>query len=184
MNFCPKCDFMLYTKRIPDGDTGNFKLKNYCRNCTWEGEYSSDGDERIIVYKRNYTNEFLTEQSSLSDNIINDPTLPRISNIKCVNTKCLTNIDDHNVYEITNFSDQDIIFIKENFSNIVSENENKIIIKLNDEENISVFDSSETDMLVNKFVKPNREVIFMKYDPLNLKYMYYCTTCFTTWKND
>lgn len=29
-----------------------------------------------------------------------------------------------------------------------------------------------------------REVIYLKYDPINLKYLYFCTTCETFWTTD
>lgn len=30
---------------------------------------------------------------------------------------------------------------------------------------------------------PQKEIIYMRYDDDNLKYLYICTTCDTTWKN-
>ena len=31
--------------------------------------------------------------------------------------------------------------------------------------------------------KPNREIIFIKYDTENMRYLYLCTTCSSSWKN-
>ena len=36
---------------------------------------------------------------------------------------------------------------------------------------------------IKQYIKPNREIIFIKYDNLNMKYLYLCSTCQTSWKN-
>ena len=88
MNFCPSCDFMVYTKKLKDEN----KLINYCKNCEWSGEYQSSGGGSICVYSKNYSNDFLAQQAITSKYTVNDPTLPRISNIDCINENCLTNL--------------------------------------------------------------------------------------------
>ena len=192
MNFCPKCRFMLYTKRVKDdsedsSDSENYILKNYCKNCDWEGEYNNSEGDKITVYKQNYTNEFLTETALLSQYTINDPTLPRISNIKCVNTNCLTNlqVDDRDIYHCKNLTDVEIEDIKNVFTEVekINQEELLIILKEGKQEQLSST-LGKYSKKINKFVKPQREIIFMKYDPINLKYMYICSTCKTTWKND
>ena len=36
---------------------------------------------------------------------------------------------------------------------------------------------------VKKCPKPEKEVIFIKYDKANMRYLYYCCYCDTNWKN-
>ena len=189
MNFCPKCRFMLYTKRVKDesSDSDKYILKNYCKNCSWEGEYTNISGDKVVVYKRNYTNEFLTEKSLLSQHTINDPTLPRISNIKCVNDKCLTNLDieEDNVYHGKDLSNDQLTSIELQFTNTTKLNPHEILITPDDsEQEVLISVLSEYGDKITKFKKPKREIIFMKYDPINLKYLYICSTCKTTWKND
>ena len=188
MNFCPKCRFMLYTKRELEDNTkklseeNKYILKNYCRNCSWEGSYKKQ-DKKITVYKRNYTNEFLTEKSLISQHTVNDPTLPRISNIKCVNEKCLTNLGN-SLYLIKNIKEEEQALVA-SFSKITELDDNNIIIDVQEGENIDTLTENENfTSTITEYQKPNREIIFMKYDPINLKYIYICSTCNTTWKND
>jgi DNA-directed RNA polymerase subunit M/transcription elongation factor TFIIS len=189
MNFCPKCRFMLYTKRELENqeektsiDT-KYILKNYCRNCSWEGLYNNQ-DEKITVYKKNYTNEFLTEKSLISQYTINDPTLPRISNIKCVNDSCLTNLGN-STYLIKIKKDEHHLIAEVGYEKIIELDNVNIVIDLQPGEEIESLKENESFTgTIEEYQKPNREIIFMKYDPINLKYIYICSTCNTTWKND
>lgn len=192
MNFCPKCRFMLYTKREQDKsdeqsdeksaiDANKYILKNYCRNCSWEGPYNNQG-ERITVYKKNYTNEFLTEKSLISQYTINDPTLPRISNIRCVNDNCLTNLGK-SLYLIVVDDDKRKEIDKLNYKKIIELDSSHIVIDLQEGEDVTGL-KEDLDLDIAQYQKPDTEIIFMKYDPINLKYIYICSTCNTTWKND
>lgn len=112
MKFCKQCGNMYYIK-LKDGD---MSLINYCRHCGDE-DNSANSD---IIYSE--------EKASYDTDIVNeftkhDPTLPRISNIPCQNTECISN--------------------KEGETN---------------------------------------EIIYIKYDEINLKFLYLCTKCDTTWK--
>ena len=185
MNFCSKCRFMLYTKRVKDelDESGEFILKNYCKNCSWEGDYTIPEGDKITVYKQNYTREFLTDTALLSQYTINDPTLPRVNNIKCVNKTCLTNLKlgDNVYYHCKNLTDEEYVNLKENIEEEIKLNQEEIIISLENQDDKKI---EEYPVKITEFVKPQREIIFIKYDPVNLKYIYICSTCKTTWKND
>jgi len=112
MKFCNKCDNMYYIRLNED----TLSLTNYCRHC---GNEDSSLDTNIIysekttVYDKDIVNEFTKF----------DPTLPRISNIPCKNSDCISHKKD------------------------------------------------ETN-----------EIIYIKYDEVNLKFLYLCTKCDTSWK--
>jgi DNA-directed RNA polymerase subunit M/transcription elongation factor TFIIS len=112
MKFCNLCDNMYYIKL----NEGDMSLTNYCRHCGNE-DNSSDMNiiysEKSAVYNKDIVNEFTKY----------DPTLPRISNIPCQNSECIS----HNPDETT-------------------------------------------------------EIIYIKYDEVNLKFLYLCTKCDTSWK--
>jgi len=190
MNFCPKCQFMVYTKLNSDKKG----LINYCKNCSWEGDYIHDQD-KICVYTKNYSKDFMALKSLTSKYILHDPTLPRISNIECINENCATNIDlntnlsvmvqNKHIIEITDL---------EEFLNINDFNEEDFTItQLNNNTHVVVFNNVEnkdrllaiedSEYILSAYTKPNREIIFMKYDNANLKYLYMCSTCRTTWKS-
>ncbi len=120
MHFCVQCSNMYYISIKPDEPN---KLVYYCRNCGHTDSTISQTDVTVskIQLKK-------TEQEF--GHIINkytklDPTLPRVSDILCPNSDCLTN--------------------KENVP---------------------------------------REIIYIRYDDTNMKYVYLCSTCDTVWKTE
>ena len=61
MEFCPECNFMLYTKlshEIDGDESSALKLFNYCKNCGHQSGVISDNKS---VYKRNYENDFIAD---------------------------------------------------------------------------------------------------------------------------
>jgi aspartate carbamoyltransferase regulatory subunit len=111
----------MYYIRINSDDPN--KLVYYCRKCGNEDKLLAI--ENVCVSK---TQVKKSEQSF--GHIVNkytklDPTLPRISNILCVNPDCITNTED----------------------------------KL-------------------------REIIYIRYDDANMKYIYLCSDCDTIWKTN
>ena len=120
MHFCVNCDNMYYIKL--GGDEGN-KLVYYCRNC---GHENTDITKEDIFVSR--VNLKHTDDNYV--NIINkytkyDPTLPRVTNVVCPNSECVTKKDE----------------------------------------------------------TKSKEIIMMRYDDKNLKYVYLCPECDTSWKN-
>ena len=86
MNFCDNCDNMYYIKLNADDSN---KLVYYCRNCG--NEDTNLGVDSICVSKT-----YIQKTEQTFNHIINkytklDPTLPRINNILCPNSECLTN---------------------------------------------------------------------------------------------
>jgi hypothetical protein len=198
MNFCPKCEFMVYTKLSPDSKS----LINYCKNCSWEGEYLNTGsDETILVNKNNYNKEYVSEKYILNKYTVKDPTLPRINNIPCINKKCLTNLDtEKNTLIVKNIEESNLEEFKQfimgytieesNFTiTIINEKQLLITFKLDEDVTklIDILDKEipfkETTIQCNTYIKPPREIIFIKYDALNMKYLYLCSVCSTSWKN-
>lgn len=115
MLFCQNCEMMLYLK--------NDDLKYHCRNCGTE----SDSKIKKCVYQKEYQHDDLMQRYLDNPYIIDDNTLPRLKNIKCINDKCISN----------------------------SENEDK----------------------------KDSEIIYIKYNSMNMKYLYICAHCKASWKN-
>ena len=116
MLFCQNCEMMLYLK--------NDDLKYHCRNCGTE----SESKIQKVVYQKEYKHDDLIQRYLNNPYLINDPTLPRLKNVKCINDKCPSNS--------------------------------------NDEE-----------------TKKDSEIIYIKYNPENMKYLYMCVHCNASWKN-
>ncbi len=120
MHFCSNCENMFYI-RLDNDD--NHKLIYYCRKCG--NEDTTITSENMCVSK-----EQIRRGEQRFSNMINeytklDPTLPRISSIRCPNAECESNADES-----------------------------------------------------------LREVIYLRYDDTNMKYIYLCACCNTSWKTD
>ena len=120
MHFCINCENMYYIRL--DSDDGH-KLIYYCRKCG--NEDTTITSENMCVSK-----EQIRRGEQRFSNMINeytklDPTLPRISSIRCPNADCESNSDEE-----------------------------------------------------------KREVIYIRYDDTNMKYIYLCAVCNTSWKTD
>lgn len=127
MYFCSNCDNMYYLKI---NDKNKNKLLYYCRQCGNEDDSLVNNEICVLKTK-------LKDNEQVYHHIINeytkeDPTIPRITNIKCPNTDCPSNIN--------------------------SDDENK-----------------------DESVK--REVLYIRYDDLNMKYVYLCAICDKVWES-
>ena len=122
MKFCAKCDNMYY---IGIDATDNNKLTYYCRNCGHVDVALSE--EGVCVLDTHLKNKEQNSKHLVNKYTKLDPTLPRVSNVKCPNVACKTNASS---------------------------------------------DKSEST-----------EVIYMRYDDANLKYIYICTTCDESWQS-
>lgn len=192
MNFCPVCKFMVYTKLSEDVA----KLSKYCKNCGWSGDI--DNLDKC-VYSRNYSEDFIAQRLITNKYTLYDPTLPRVSSIKCINDNCLTNR--------TNFDLVVKIVVPETVetSEITSEIERlgiktEEVFRINNKSVGIVFSNKEEmedgkgklgtmeldgmEVKVGELKKVDREIIFMKFDNSNMKYLYMCSTCGTSWKTN
>mgnify|MGYP001495532146 FL=1 len=112
----------MYYIGINENNTN--ELTHYCRNCGYID--SSNIKENSCILKTN-----IKKGEQKYNHIINkytklDPTLPRISNIKCPNVNCKSNTEDN--------------------------------------------------------IKP--DILYIRYDEDNLKYLYMCSICDNTWKTN
>ena len=203
MEFCPECKFMVYTaldnNENPDSSE-KYILKNYCKNCGWKD--NADISEKTCVYKRNYENEFLADKILKNKYTIFDNSLPRLA-YDCINDNCITNIElkSENCIMIDNIPEEyDMRSIEKLLESIKSNVEKmtrvrltSLVIELKESDmsdkdsiitNINKISSPELadKLIVNDFIMPNKEVIYMKYNPEDMKYIYMCCNCGTSWQ--
>jgi DNA-directed RNA polymerase subunit M/transcription elongation factor TFIIS len=206
MHFCPKCENLLYIKKIEG------QLQHHCKNCFWSGPYMNEGGEddsnRIIVYEKKYNNDdFISDSIVSNPNIIYDATLPRINNINCINTICSSNIKSNLAIRM------EISYKDDTASKDIIENVNNVclnfitsqgisidkynIIKLSHTTYIVQFKNTSQQQQINAlnrveygkytiqmkpFIPTDNEIIFIKYNEKKLKYLYICAHCKTSWK--
>jgi DNA-directed RNA polymerase subunit M/transcription elongation factor TFIIS len=233
MKFCAECQSLLYLKKTPE--------KQLVYECKYCGKQEPRKEGTMCVYSSKSDGDYMTYQMAKNQYTIRDPTLPRLSNVKCINSNCLTNhetslilINSHNTntesfigyiknilvknnipednLELRELSKDEIEFYGEvhgsggpltmsdlpdsilptlqvlTFANL---KEHKTCIEILEQGSISEDNLLPKNHTLTK--DPNypepilsqilREVISIKYDEINMKYMYICTTCGSSWKN-
>ena len=220
MDFCPDCESILYLT-IEDK-----QLANKCRQCG----YINPSVENKCVYNHNFEQDSLENTYNILNNkyTIKDPTLPRLTNIDCINDDCLTkeknsiliinsdnlkleefkdkintlipgldvpdfvNIEKNNLFDYgelhlnnSYYNPNELIKIKK----LVYKNDISTIEPLLFDNNILLNNNFGNDFIIDinkdipivSFIK--KQIVFIKYDSKNMKYMYICSTCGTSWKN-
>ena len=180
MKFCSECNNMYYLKvSDDDGNVGDV-LIYYCRNCGHEDVNVNEetvcvSDLQITRSEQNYTH-IVNEYTKY------DPTLPRINTIKCPNQECNSNTttggggSNKDEIEIDKYVTQAQESASEAQESAIEAQESAIEAEQNQEKTIlHKKDLAEIN---------NREVIYLRYDDIRLKYVYLCGICNTTWKTD
>ena len=155
MHFCTGCGNMYYIRL-----TETNEIVYYCRNCGNE-------DDTITIDNLVVSQTCLRQTGVKQTNGVNkytklDPTLPRISTIQCPNSDCPCN-RNHNP---TQYADRATITGTTEEANEASE----------------ASEASEAKH-VDADAAP-REVIYLRYDDIRLKYIYLCAVCNTIWNTE
>ena len=129
----------------------------YCRNCGNE-------DNTVTIDNFVVSHTCLRQTGGKQTNGVNkytklDPTLPRISTIQCPNSECPCN-RNHNP---TQYADRATITGTTAEANEAS-------------------DANEANQVDADAVP--REVIYLRYDDIRLKYIYLCAVCNTIWNTE
>lgn len=178
MKFCKSCNNLLYL------NLKNKELWQECKIC----DYKEKIDENIdSVYKKYYTKDQLTKSFAINKYTHLDPTLPRIRGKKCINNSCITN-KNLNLYEIKYISLTDLqsemndTSIKEEI--IFDKTTNHYIATIN--KSVSGANKIRVDKNGNEYIcKPyHNDIVYIKYDEENMKYIYICCACQTSWKTN
>lgn len=127
----------------------------YCRNCGHE-------DDTITIDNAVVSHTSLKSGNQQYAHVVNkytkfDPTLPRISTILCPNTECPCN-RNHNP---TQYADR------------------AAIVGTEEEEH-----ATGTGAGAGADDSVPREVIYLRYDDTNMKYIYLCAVCNTIWNTE
>ena len=192
MHFCTKCDNIYYIRigaaAAAGGDDGGgggagsagsvgggqpqqkqdaASLYHYCRNCGHEVKI-----ERTICVSKLQ----LKRTAQSYSNVINkytklDPTLPRIYNIKCPNSQCKSN---------PSIGDAAAAIKMKPRAGDGNEEEEEAYEDLDADADVDVGASAGDFKFPSRELEP-REVIYIRYDEVNMKYVYMCTVCDTVW---
>lgn len=168
MHFCVNCSNMYYI-RLSEDDPNS--IVYYCRNCGHENKNISL--DSVTVSKTSFKNAKQKYNSIINKYTKMDPTLPRINTIKCPNQSCRSNGGDDG-------------------SRVEDQGEEVLEVDVNVEgEGAAVAASastsakkSSTPKLKSKNKELEREIIYLRYDDLNMNFVYLCATCDTVWNTE
>ena len=154
MHFCVTCDNMYYI-RLSEEDPNS--IVYYCRNCGHENKNISLNS--VTISKTSFKNKRQKYNSILNKYTKLDPTLPRINTIKCPNQSCKSN---HGGGE-------------EGAAEGAVSAESK-------KKEASGAAALEAPVVVASENK--REIIYLRYDDINMNFVYLCATCDTVWNTE
>jgi len=196
MKFCSECHNMYYLKVSDVDDEISNTLIYYCRNCGHED--SNIDEESICVSDMQLKRSEQNFTHIVNDYTKYDPTLPRINSIKCPNQDCDSNtmngggsgsasgsskkksLKKH--VDSANKSAADAMASAADTEKILKEIEDEEkVIEEEEKKNSSLADNQIMD---HNSTKASREVLYIRYDDVNMKYVYVCVHCNTTWKTD
>ena len=195
-------------------DTQDVQLSYYCKHCNWVEEMklaessnvstNSTTPESTCIYQRNYNEDYIVDRVISNRYTVYDYTLPRVA-YDCINEKCATNreVDESRTVYITNvpadYSDKDIEEMLKRLLGVKMEDVEErqriqltnILILLKDPKMVQqvkkMIDNKVEDeytLHVETYQRPRKEILYIKYDPINMKYLYICSNCGTSWKKD
>jgi hypothetical protein len=154
-------------------------LYHYCRNCGHELKI----EKTICVSKLQ-----LKHNAQSYSNVINkytklDPTLPRINNIKCPNSQCRSNPSVADAAAVIRMKRRPRAHVRGGLEEAENEGVGEEQYEDFDEGVLGGADSADG---ASKFTfstrEPEpREVIYIRYDEMNMKYVYMCAVCDTVW---
>jgi DNA-directed RNA polymerase subunit M/transcription elongation factor TFIIS len=211
MQFCSECHNMYYLKiSDEDGNIGD-TLIYYCRNCGHEDKTLSTSnicvsDMQLRTSEKKYTH-IVNEYTKF------DPTLPRINTIKCPNQECSSNGFAGGVGKTAEAKAEAAASkAAEKAMKAASKAEEKAmkatlkaaskaaaskkgqtkktglsqVLEEQAEEEEAQAEQAQAQQAqqLETSGENNREVIYIRYDDTNMKYVYLCVHCDTTWRTD
>ena len=182
----------MYYLKIRDTEEGGNTLIYYCRNCGHEDTTLSS--ESVCVSETQLRRSEQKYTHMVNEYTKFDPTLPRINTIKCPNQECSSNTmqvgggkKGATGATAATAKEKKSLKIKSKTLNSKETLEEQADEEQADEEQEEQ-DQAEQEQAEQKHAiatgENEREVIYIRYDDINMKYVYLCVHCDTTWKTD
>ncbi len=144
----------MYYIRLSEEDPNS--IVYYCRNCGHENKNISLNS--VTISKTSFKNTKQKYNSILNKYTKLDPTLPRINTIKCPNQSCKSNPGGGGEEGAAEGAESK----KKEASGAAAALEAPVVVASD-----------------NK-----REIIYLRYDDINMNFVYLCATCDTVWNTE
>jgi hypothetical protein len=176
--FCPNDGSFMRTGTMTN-DSGQTTLVFQCR-C---GYYKEATERDTKVYRRDYTNAPLVEQIKHNRYFLLDPTLPRVSDVVCANSDCLTRRKEtglvmfsHHMADLTDKEVDEAVKAIPGYRAHWRIGLEQVAVSVKGEKpEVCVFGGRK--VVAEPYKQPRQESIMIKYDAANMKYLYICCCC-------
>jgi hypothetical protein len=201
----------MYYLKIRDSEEGSNSLIYYCRNCG--NEDTTLTSENICVSETQLRRSEQKFTHMVNEYTKFDPTLPRINTIKCPNQACISNggngqkgeEEPQDLEQNAGGRKKTVVEGEGAAAETGTEKKKKPILKVKTkkveqavepsplpekapsplaEKAPSPLPEAGLKLAERAGQSPLREVIYIRYDDINMKYVYLCVHCDTTWKTD
>jgi len=170
MHFCIHCSNMYYI-RLSEEDPNS--IVYYCRNCGHENKNITL--DSVTISRTNFKGSKQKYNSIINKYTKMDPTLPRINTIKCPNQACKSNEEHEHAHAETPRSRP-----REEGS------KSKASVGAAAASVLPSVASADVDVSVKEQGggaggNTEREIIYLRYDDVNMNFVYLCPVCDSVW---
>ena len=166
MHFCTKCSNMYYI-RLSEEDPNS--IVYYCRNCGHENKNITL--DSVTISRTNFKSSKQKYNSIINKYTKMDPTLPRINTIKCPNQSCKSN-QEHEHSETPRSRSRE-----EGSKSKASVGVAAAAVL----PSVAGIDVSVEEQGGGAGEHSGREIIYLRYDDVNMNFVYLCPVCDSVW---
>ena len=166
MHFCIKCSNMYYI-RLSEEDPNS--IVYYCRNCGHENKNITL--DSVTISRTNFKSSKQKYNSIINKYTKMDPTLPRINTIKCPNQSCKSN-QEHEHSETPRSRSRE-----EGSKSKASVGVAAAAVL----PSVAGIDVSVEEQGGGAGEHSGREIIYLRYDDVNMNFVYLCPVCDSVW---
>lgn len=168
MHFCVNCSNMYYI-RLSEEDPNS--IVYYCRNCGHENKNITL--DSVTISRTNFKSSKQKYNSIINKYTKMDPTLPRINTIKCPNQACKSN-EGHG-------QEQEQEVLRQQKSKSASRSESGKVKAGSSESSPEEPEAVEVLEEQEGGAPTEREIIYLRYDDINMNFVYLCPVCDSVW---
>ena len=169
MHFCIKCSNMYYI-RLSEEDPNS--IVYYCRNCGHENKNITL--DSVTISRTNFKSSKQKYNSIINKYTKMDPTLPRINTIKCPNQACKSNQEHEHEHAETPRSRAARSEGSKSKASISVEAAAVV-------PSVAGVDVSVEEQGGGAGEHTGREIIYLRYDDVNMNFVYLCPVCDSVW---
>lgn len=172
MHFCVNCSNMYYI-RLSEEDPNS--IVYYCRNCGHENKNITL--DSVTISRTNFKSSKQKYNSIINKYTKMDPTLPRINTIKCPNQACKSN-EEHEHKETLRPRSESKKSKSGSSTSVASASPEELAGE--------AVEAVDTDVAEEQGggaggATTDREIIYLRYDDINMNFVYLCPVCDSVW---